>query len=454
VGNAGIATGAGSTGTWAMCGTAGEMGGSLNCIKCVGDLLTIMRSEIIGAQVAIKTSAYFLRVLAAGASTKILGTGINADSAATATWDFTISVPIGLLEDITRYTGIMAFYFGVFLPSLPYTLFIIVVVGWVLAVVQTVIAMSLWAIMHMTPDRSFIGSQTQGYLLLLSLFARPALATLGLFAALLVNDTINDFVATGFFSMRGAIVVSAGFEGVIASFMSMVWWFIVYGMTLLPVMYMVFGLPQMLPDHVLRVIGAGVGDLGETNAIGNMRSGVTSEAHSATRPGGGSILKFGYQEGKPFSNITSSGGESPSGDKRGNEAMTNPQGLKPLAHDNGYDSKSKSNDGAEKDVDLGGTASSSPNPVAPEANSPSPVASQTAGSRGGRHEPVAANLASGDSSSSPGASEVIGPSSPAPSSSSIDAPDASLAGDAAVPDAPASSVMPSGAPKGSGAGTE
>jgi conjugal transfer/type IV secretion protein DotA/TraY len=47
----------------------------------------------------------------------------------------------------------------------------------------------------MTPDRTFVGSQSQGYLLLLSLFARPALAVVGLFAAMLVSDPIIDFIA-------------------------------------------------------------------------------------------------------------------------------------------------------------------------------------------------------------------------------------------------------------------
>ncbi|MFP3507867.1 hypothetical protein SB786_37145, partial [Burkholderia sp. SIMBA_062] len=82
--------------------------------------------------------------------------------------------------------------------------------------------------MHMTPDRTFVGSQTQGYLLLLSLFARPALAVLGLFAAVLVSDPVIDYIAQGFFAMRGAVVTSSGNVGIISEFLTFAWWFMVF----------------------------------------------------------------------------------------------------------------------------------------------------------------------------------------------------------------------------------
>lgn len=166
-----------------------------------------------------------------------------------------------------------------------------VVVGWILAVLQSIIAAPLWAVMHMTPDRTFVGSQSQGYLLLLSLFARPALAVVGLFAAMLVSDPIIDFIAKGFFAMRGAVVTSTGTVGAIASFLSFAWWFMVFGLTLLPVLYMTFGLPQILPDHVLRWIGAGVSDLGETQAVGQMRSGMAHAASSGALPSGEEVRR-------------------------------------------------------------------------------------------------------------------------------------------------------------------
>jgi len=283
-----MATGANSSGTTPLCGTAGQMGGSLNRMKCIGDYLTAARAGIGAADVAIKTGATALRVVAGTlSSVKGVGTGLDLDKVVTPIWDWVIEVPVKQLAMMATYIEPMAFYFGVFLPSLPYVIFMTVVVGWILAVLQSLIAAPLWAVMHMTPDRTFVGSQSQGYLLLLSLFARPALAVVGLFAAMLVSDPIINFIAKGFFAMRGAVVTSTGTVGAIASFLSFAWWFMVFGLTLLPVLYMIFGLPQILPDHVLRWIGAGVSDLGETQAVGQMRSGMAHAASSGALPSGG-----------------------------------------------------------------------------------------------------------------------------------------------------------------------
>lgn len=255
-----------------FCGTTGQMGGSLSRMKCVGDYLAVMSTTITIADITIKSAVSAARVAAGIASGgKILGTGFDAAQVGVPVWDWIMEVPIKLLDKILRHVDPLAFYFGVFLPSLPYCIFMVVVVGWILAVLQSTIASTLWAVMHMTPGKTFVGSQTQGYLLILALFVRPALAVIGLFAAVLVSDPIIDYTAEGFFSMRGAIVTSTGVIGVIAEFMTFSWWMMVFGFTLLPILYMCFGLPQILPDHVLRWIGAGIGDLGETNAIGQMR---------------------------------------------------------------------------------------------------------------------------------------------------------------------------------------
>ena len=337
-----IALGAGGPSTTPLCGTAGSMGGSLNRIKCIGDYLAIARTGVGLADVAIKTSVTALRVVAGAlSSVEVLGTGVQLDKVVTPFWDWVVTVPIEQLALMSSYIEPMAFYFGVFLPSLPYTIFMIVVIGWVLAVFQSVIASSLWAVMHMTPDRTFIGSQTQGYLLLLSLFVRPALAVLGLFAAILVSDPIIDYVAKGFFAMRGAVVSSTGGVGAITEFLTFAWWFMVFGLTLLPILYMTFGLPQVLPDSVLRWIGAGISDLGETSAVGQMRGGMAAAgagvaASSARRMGGGGgAAKIGGGGLIGGSRPSGGGGGGGSGGGRGGGSRTprvlsaNPQGVVP-----------------------------------------------------------------------------------------------------------------------------
>ncbi|HBP6601309.1 TPA: type IV secretion system protein DotA-like protein [Pseudomonas aeruginosa] len=338
-----MATGANTSGTTPLCGTAGQMGGSLNRMKCIGDYLTVARAGIGAADVAIKTGATALRVVAGTlSSVKGVGTGLDLDKVVTPIWDWVIEVPVKQLAMMATYIEPMAFYFGVFLPSLPYVIFMTVVVGWILAVLQSLIAAPLWAVMHMTPDRTFVGSQSQGYLLLLSLFARPALAVVGLFAAMLVSDPIIDFIAKGFFAMRGAVVTSTGTVGAISSFLSFAWWFMVFGLTLLPVLYMTFGLPQILPDHVLRWIGAGVNDLGETQAVGQMRSGMAHAASSGALPSGGGSPSRRIGGDRGLLPGDGNGGTPPTGNGGGTRGTATPkrallsagdQGVAPSAPD-------------------------------------------------------------------------------------------------------------------------
>ena len=154
-----------------------------------------------------------------------------------------------------------------------------------MAVLQSIIAAPLWAVMHMTPDRTFVGSQTQGYLLLLSLFVRPALIITGLFAAMMVANPVVGYISKAFWAMYHANVTSAESLGWFIEFLQWKNWLIVYGFVLLPVMYMIFGLSQSLPDTVLRWIGAGISSMGETQATEQMRGQSEKYGPSALRGG-------------------------------------------------------------------------------------------------------------------------------------------------------------------------
>jgi conjugal transfer/type IV secretion protein DotA/TraY len=251
-------------------------------MKLTGDLLASYRAMLLSAKFAINTTMTAARVIVSGVGgVQVLGTKVDGSGAMTDIWDWLQAEITPALADLARYIGILAFYFSVILPSLPYTIFMITVVGWLLGVLQTVIAAPLWATMHMRPSQTFVGSDAQGYLLLLAMFVRPALAVLGLFAAMLVADPIVDYITKAFFAMRGDVVASTGFIGAIAQFWTFFWWFTAYGMLLLPVLYMVYGLPQVLPDHVLKWLNAGVHDLGATGAIGAMQSRMQPAATQA-----------------------------------------------------------------------------------------------------------------------------------------------------------------------------
>lgn len=265
-------------------------------MKMTGDLLSSYQAMLWAADVSIKTAITATRVVVgAVGGVEILGNKADFRGVTDPLWDWIMAVPVPILAKLTSYVGYLAFYFGVALPSMPYTLFMITVVGWVLGVLQTTIAAPLWAIMHMRPSQTFVGSEAQGYLLLMALFVRPALAVIGLFAAMLVADPIVGYIAKAFFAMKGDVAASTGWVGVLAQFTQFFWWFTAFGGLLFPVLFMIFGLPQVLPDRVLAWLNVGVHDLGATGAGSSAQASLQAGAGRAQAetvqklagPGGG-----------------------------------------------------------------------------------------------------------------------------------------------------------------------
>lgn len=219
------------------------------------------------------------------------------------------------IVEMATWLGRLAFWFGIFIPTLPYFIFMMAVVGWLLSVLQALVTAPLWAVMHMTPERSFIGGQQQGYLLLLSLFARPALIVIGLFAAMAVANPIIQYVSIFFFAVRNANVTSSESLGWFMQFLTFKDWLLMYAFVVTPIVYMVFGLSQMLPDTVLSWIGAGIRSLGETQATGEMRRAMESHNPALSLPAKGRRSSGGALPGnKPGSGPLPEygGGSSPS----------------------------------------------------------------------------------------------------------------------------------------------
>lgn len=274
--------------TEAMIGSNGDVD-AIARIKTTGDILRVMESSTFAIDKTLDTGINALRGAAAVVgSVQILGNGVDLKPVGDVIRDWLHHNILPQLAHIGSWCGVLAFYFGIFLPSLPYTIFMVAVVGWFLQILQSIVAAPLWAVMHMTPDRTFIGSQSQGYLLLLTLFVRPGLIILGLFAAFSLANPIVAYLAKAFFSMRTANVTSSEALGWFVEFLTFKDWLVMFGLLLLPIIYMIFGLSQILVDTVLSWISAGIRPMGETQASDEMRrsferSSVSGGGVSTTR---------------------------------------------------------------------------------------------------------------------------------------------------------------------------
>lgn len=174
------------------------------------------------------------------------------------------------------------YFLGMWIPMVPYYVFALGVIGWIVQVIESLAAGSLWMVMHLTPERddSFIGSQQQGYLLLMSLFARPPLMVLGVVASTVILTPAVRFVNAGFITAFRSIQADS-----VTGLLSIAGFMLIYCVIIFGVFMLVFSLPQTLPDRILRWVGAGIADLGEQNSMSRIEGGASGQARTAAVAG-------------------------------------------------------------------------------------------------------------------------------------------------------------------------
>ena len=165
------------------------------------------------------------------------------------------------------YTMITALYAGgitmsYIVPMLPSLIWLGMCFGWLIMVMQAMIASPLWIVMHLAPHKGddFIGAQKNGYMLVLSLILRPTLMTIGFIFSVLALNVLGYFINNFFMFIYSMSQV--GTNSFIAA---------LFGVFVVPVMYcavVYMALKEMLsimhrvPDELLSWFGGGGQQLG------------------------------------------------------------------------------------------------------------------------------------------------------------------------------------------------
>ena len=167
-----------------------------------------------------------------------------------------------------------------YIPMLPYIMWVGVVLGWAVLLVEAVIAAPLWAVVHMAPDADgVVGRGGQGYMLVLSLTLRPALMILGLVAAISLMRPLG-YLINSTFGGAFALSHSPGMAGLTAMIAGVA----IYAGVMTSVINQVFSLIHVVPDRLLRWIGGGGNELGgSANAIEHGASGKMMAMTQAAR---------------------------------------------------------------------------------------------------------------------------------------------------------------------------
>ncbi len=161
-----------------------------------------------------------------------------------------VDVPVKLLMGVAMGTEYI-------LPNMPFIIWIGCITGWVLLVIEAIIAAPLWAIMHLHPNgEDLTGRAGNGYTLVLSLLLRPVLMIFGMEASIIISAVIGEFINKTFFEVFAQNTGS--FTG-LSALIGLAMGTLVYFIVMFIFIRKCFALMFQLPDQLLQWIGGPTG---------------------------------------------------------------------------------------------------------------------------------------------------------------------------------------------------
>lgn len=155
----------------------------------------------------------------------------------------------------------LGFMLSVYIPMVPYILWIGGLIGVTIMIAESLIASSLWAVMIMHPSGDGVTSDQSraGLMMLLALFTRPALMLMGMVMGMFMIDPLIQLVNDTFYVAAAGLQAGGTWSG-IATIIGLG---MIYVSLILSIVNRCFSLIHVVPDKVLQWIGGGAANLGE-----------------------------------------------------------------------------------------------------------------------------------------------------------------------------------------------
>lgn len=263
-------------------------------LKDKGDTILNVTSLIMALDIAAKVKSGF---------TKAGEDGSTVAKVADKTFNFFSvvgAVAAAIIEKLSGYligAAVALFLFGVMLsvyvPMLPYILWVGALLGLVILILESMVAIMLWAVMMMHPSGEGITSDynRQGMNMLLAVFTRPALLLMGMVLGMFMVEPMVMFINDTFYVMMKT-VQSNTFTGIFQG----IAFIAIYVSLIMMVVEKSFSLIHVIPDRVLTWIGGPGALTGEEREITGRAQGMISGAGGAAST---VMLGKGMNRGNP-----------------------------------------------------------------------------------------------------------------------------------------------------------
>ena len=197
---------------------------------------------------------------------------------------------IGVIQAITVLMNIIMTLFwgaavliGIYLPLIPYLVYLLAAIGWFMLVIEAMTAMPLVALGFLAPNQEEFGKAGHGMMLLMNVALRPMLMVIGFAAASELVRVMARLVAYGFQSTLTATVGSTGVFaaiGILGLYIGM----------MISIVSECYTLIYVLPDRVMRWIGMSPEQSTVERALKQIK-GKSDEAAQKTKEAGSGLAQ-------------------------------------------------------------------------------------------------------------------------------------------------------------------
>lgn len=277
----------------------------------VSPLLAIQATGIYMLTVAVDLWIAFVVAMATlasvafGAGDSLLG--LIGASFAKGIW---ISVFFSIITPVQVFFGIIfgvALSWAFYIPMIPYVIFTLAAIGWIILVIEAMAAGPLLAIgvLHPEGQHAVFGHSNQGLMILVGVFLRPSLMIVGLFASIMLSYIVVSYISLGYMPVvvmsmthtnldwgdvavmaasAVAAIMTAGFSLVLSAayyggellvgVITITTLLVIYTILVLIALNKSFSLIHHIPDRIMRWVGQAAEQSGFDKELQQLEGGV------------------------------------------------------------------------------------------------------------------------------------------------------------------------------------
>jgi defect in organelle trafficking protein DotA len=196
----------------------------------------------------------------------------------------------------TTWLGVMVtigFSTAYYVPFLPYIMFTMGAIGWLIAVIEAMVAAPIVALGVTHPEgEGLLGKGETALMIIMNVFLRPSMMIIGFITAIILSFVSTWVINAGFSNAAEVIKNSAAYTSW-AQIYAFFFLIVLYTGMYITVVQKSFTLIALLPDKVLRWIGGGPESYGSDSQqwAGEVEQKFADKASEASKKGGQAIDK-------------------------------------------------------------------------------------------------------------------------------------------------------------------